>query len=169
MNAHGEIDALGIDHRHSLALSLAAQYAPDAAIAIAAQMRNGAPNLFDPARIIGLPGTATIPPIYRPSQLFRHVGARYTEDVAYPLHWATLGKEGKRAIHFRDFITSTGSRRISFSMVFFPSSRCNSRTCLRASLSSEAGTTSSPALTADRLPSWYSLRHWKELVRIPSR
>ncbi|CAB3961767.1 1,6-dihydroxycyclohexa-2,4-diene-1-carboxylate dehydrogenase [Burkholderia aenigmatica] len=45
-------------------------------------------------------------------------------------------------------------------MVFLLSIRCNSQICLSASASSDAGTTSSPALTADRLPSWYSLRQW---------
>ncbi|CAB3773898.1 hypothetical protein LMG29542_07492 [Paraburkholderia humisilvae] len=39
------------------------------------------------------------------------------------------------------------------SIPFFPSRRCNSFICLSASPSSNAGTTSSPALTADRLPS----------------
>lgn len=43
--------------------------------------------------------------------------------------------------------------------VFLPSKRCNSFICFIAAASSEAGTTSSPAATAVRLPSRYYFFH----------
>ncbi|MCY1238106.1 hypothetical protein D9M72_508250 [compost metagenome] len=155
---HDPIDPFHVDWRCTVALAFPTQYTPDPAIAIAGQMRDRIANLLDQPCIVGLPGAAPILPICRTSQLLCHIRARYTENFADPLHRSSPGNEGERAIHFRDFITSTASRRISFSMVFLPSRRCSSRTCLSASLNSDAGTTSSPALTADRLPSWYSLR-----------
>jgi hypothetical protein len=121
-------------------------------------MGNSLSNFIDQGTIVEFPAMTAIAPLRLASQTFNNIRARYTKDITDRLHWSSSGNEGERAIHFRDFMTSTASRNISFSIVFLPSSRCSSRTCANASDSSEAGTTSSPELTADKLPFWYSLR-----------
>ncbi|BAE75782.1 hypothetical protein SGGMMB4_05905 (plasmid) [Sodalis glossinidius str. 'morsitans'] len=66
--------------------------------------------------------------------------------------------KGACAIHFFARPYSTASLRSSTSIVFFPSNRCSSLIYFMAAVSAEAGTTSSPAQTAVRLPFWYCRR-----------
>ncbi|SAK55076.1 hypothetical protein AWB78_01441 [Caballeronia calidae] len=104
-------------------LPLPTQEAPHTTVAIARQINNGQSNLFHQTSVVSASGRTSIPPVSRPRQLVRHIRARYTENLTDLLHWSSSGNECEHAIHFRDFATSTASRRISFSIVFFPSSR----------------------------------------------
>src|SRR5678815_5189181 len=98
-----------------------------------------------------------------------NVRARQAERRAHGLHLPSPGNKGERAIHFFSVAYSTASLRISFSRVFFPSTRCSLAISARAAANSEAGTTASPAETAVKAPWRSSLRHWKSrLAETPS-
>lgn len=56
MSTHDAIDALGIDESRTLALALASQQAPDAAVTVAWQVRYGLADFLHQADIIGPAG-----------------------------------------------------------------------------------------------------------------
>ncbi|AUU33675.1 hypothetical protein MC63_024705 (plasmid) [Shigella flexneri] len=63
----------------------------------------------------------------------------------------------KTSIKTITYLSDTGCLEIQGASL--PSKRCNSFICFIAAASSEAGTTSSPAATAVRLPSRYYFFH----------
>ncbi|KGS08836.1 hypothetical protein X946_56 [Burkholderia sp. ABCPW 111] len=118
VHAHHAIHTFGVDRGLASGLPLASQQAPYAPIAVAWQVGNKQSNCVDKACVVRLASASSVSPISWSRELCRHIRARYTENIANPLRCVSSGNEGERAIHFRDFITSTASRRISFSMVF---------------------------------------------------
>src|SRR5262249_61375681 len=86
--------------------------------------------------------------------LHSEIGAGDAEGIGDPLHGvSSRAGEGDRNSRFFGCTSSSASRSTSFSNVFLPSSRCSSRTRCCNARYSEAGTTSSPAPTADSAPS----------------
>ena len=80
-------------------------------------------------RCLGLWPTA--PPLWGPARrrLHREIGACHAERIGDRLHGAPArAGEGERNSRFFGCTRSSASRRISFSRVFLPSSRCSSRT-----------------------------------------
>lgn len=150
--SHGAIDPLMVHARLPQRLPATSQQSPDPARAIARQARDMQLNLFEQAAVVDFASTTAISPFGAPGSFYCHCRAHHTQNVTDHFHWSSSGSKGERAISFFDRPHSTASRRISFSMVFLPNSRCSSLISLMAAASSEAGTTVSPALTAVRLP-----------------
>ena len=85
--------------------------------------------------------------------LHDEVRARHPKRLGNPLYgMSSRAGKGERNSRFFGWARSSVSRRISFSMVFLPKSRCSSRTWCCKARYSEADTTSSPAPTADNAP-----------------
>src|SRR5207248_816335 len=151
--AHHPIDALVIDPCSAFGGAPAIHHRPRAPIAIRRKRSHFVRDFSHELRIIARSAvSALISPLARSTGPYVHVGARYTQDVADGFHRSSPGNKGERASHFRSRVTSTASLRISASSVFLPSSRCSSRICRRATSSSAAGTTVSPASTAVSAP-----------------
>lgn len=154
MASHDAIHPLHVDRWLGLLLMLPTQQAPDPPVAIAGQRADGLLDLLDQGDIVEHPAATRPQPWSGLFESSRQLRARHTETLTDHYHWSSPSNKGECAIHFRERAISTASLRISASMVFLPSIRCSSRICLRASANSEADTTASPALTAERLPSW---------------
>jgi hypothetical protein len=89
---------------------------------------------------------------HRSACLNSQVRAGDPERIGDHLHGALSHTDEGPRNSFFDRARSSASRRISFSKVFLPSSRCSSRTWLYKARYSEAGITSSPAPTVDSAP-----------------
>lgn len=85
----------------------ASQQAPGSSITVAWEIRYGLPNVGDQCRIIRCTVITRIDPVSGSRQTYNDIGARNTEDITDRLRWSSSGNEGERAIHFRDFMTST--------------------------------------------------------------
>src|SRR5215217_4477468 len=84
----------------------------------------------------------------------RDVRTRDVQHLADGLHCEpSFGHDSDRnRCFFEPAETSRASLRISVSIVFLPSRRCNSRTCPWSARYSEAGTTASSAPVATKAP-----------------
>src|SRR5215471_489331 len=155
---HDPVDPLHVHHRAALLMTLTPQQRMDAAVAVGRLAGDQHLDLGDEIRLGLRSPTATLRGPLR-CRLFSKIGTGHTEGIADRLHgMSSRAGKGDRNSRFFGCANSSASRNTSFSKVFLPSSRCNSRTwCCRARYS-EAGTTSSPAPTANSAPSAYSRR-----------
>lgn len=119
---------------------------------------------MDPLKHVGVISLALFSPVLQvPRTMLQNMQVR-TRDLETTTDEAqspSPGNKGACAIHFFWRPYSTASFSSSFSMVFLPSRRCSSLIYFTAAASSEAGTTSSPAMIAVRLPSRYCFRQAK--------
>lgn len=160
MAAHDQIDPLEVDRWSFDCFATTTQNAPGSPVAVAGEVGYCLTQFGDQLRIVSAACRSTITPMCRACPSCLGCRARYAEDFADPLQRSSSGNKGERAIQFFARPYSTASFSISFSRVFLPSTPCKALSSWSAFASSEAGTTDSPAETADRAPAWCSLRHW---------
>src|SRR5450631_1637139 len=87
-------------------------------------------------------------------QPLRKLRSGYIQSLGHALHGkSSSGNDGNREISFFSCASFTASRKISFSNVFLPRTRCNSRTCFCNDRISAFDTTSSSARIASFPPS----------------
>lgn len=80
---------------------------------------------------------------------------RHTQNTAYLGYSLSVGNKGTYAIHFRDLPYFTASLKISIFICSYLTNAVTLFICFIATANFEAGTTTSPAATAVRFPSWY--------------
>jgi hypothetical protein len=125
---HDAVDPLHVDRRAALFTALTSDQRMNTAVAVSGLAGDQRLD-FAHKRCLGLWMTAS--PLSGPSRrgLHREIGACHAERIGDPLHGVpSRADEGERNSRFFGCTTSSASRRISFSRVFLPSSRCSSRT-----------------------------------------
>src|SRR6185369_5661912 len=150
MHLHDAVDPLHVRRGPALPLGLTTQESMNPSIAVGGQIGNERLDRGDKPSIRQRRATSTTRggPLPR-----REVRARDAQGCGHRAHRPPSGHELTRKGSFLGAVTrSTASRRISFSSVFLPNSRCSSRICCCAARNSETGTTSSPAPAAVKAP-----------------
>src|SRR3954454_15613086 len=153
MRLHHPVDPFDIHRRTALFVALTPQQCMDAPVSVGRLAGDQCLDLSDKL-CLGLWGPA--PPPTGPLQAGLHgeIGAGDTQGIGDRLHSVSSRTgDSERNSRFFGCTNSSASRSTSFSKVFLPSRRCNSRTWCCNARYSEAGTTSSPAPTADSAPS----------------
>ena len=128
MRLHDPIDAFDVDRRSALLPAAAPDQRMHPAIAVGRLTGDG---LLDLGQQFGLGLRPPPTPATRPTsgRLGDKVRARYPEPIGDRLHGVkSRAGEGARNSRFFGCARSSASRRISFSNVFLPKSRCSSRT-----------------------------------------
>src|SRR6185312_1836873 len=150
---HDPVDPLHIYRRAAFFAALTPQQRMEAPVAVGRLPGDQRLDLGDKRRLgLRRPATPLAGSLLGRSR--GEIGASDTKRVGDPLHGVPSGA-GERDSNSRFFgcANSSASRSTSFSRVFLPNSRCSSRTWCCKARYSEAGTTSSPAPTADNAPS----------------
>src|SRR5919204_56364 len=153
MRLHDSVDPLDVHCRAALFTALTPEQRMDASVAVGRLTGDQRLDLGNKLGL-GLRASTSLLPAPLASRLHRQIGAGDAEGIGDRLH-GVPSRTGEVARNSRFFgcARSSASRRISFSRVFLPSSRCSSRTWCCKARYSEAGTTSSPAPIADSAPS----------------
>src|ERR1051325_6766946 len=152
VHLHDPVDPLHVHGRTAPFAPLTPEQRMDAPITIGRLTGYQRLDLGDKLGL-GVWATTSPPPAPLASRLHGQIGAAHAECIGNRLH-GVPSRTGEVARNSRFFgcTRSSASRRISFSRVFLPSSRCSSRTWCCNARYSEAGTTSSPAPIADSAP-----------------
>jgi len=126
VHLHDPVDALDVNRRATFIAAPASEQSVHPAIAVGRLTRD---HLLDLGQQLGLGLGRSATPAGRNGRFGGEVRARHAEGVGDRLHGApSRAGEGARNSRFFGCTRSSASRRISFSNVFLPNSRCSSLT-----------------------------------------